>query len=196
MKHWRGLLLYVFSGKHKLNHATIRACFRATCSRRLSPNNSRHFHAHNANFHASFSSHTSRHISRHATNHNKIHSMPHSGSSGEAVKNEGRVLHHLCWADDLYATAGTMDHLTRILEDMTNAIERLGMQWKEKPHPLLLDFSLACGGRHEALGTGLDNRGCSEASMQFLNRTPCFVRRRLCSAIPNYWSRSVLTPST
>ena len=54
------------------------------------------------------------------------------GSSGEAVKDEGRVLHHLCWADDLYAMAGTMNHLTRILEDMTNAVERLGMKWKEK----------------------------------------------------------------
>ena len=54
------------------------------------------------------------------------------GSSGDAVKDEGRVLHHLCWADDLYAMAGTMNHLTRILEDMTNAIERLGMRWKEK----------------------------------------------------------------
>ena len=42
------------------------------------------------------------------------------------------MLHHLCWADDLYAMAGTMNHLTRILEDMTNAIERLGMRWKEK----------------------------------------------------------------
>ena len=39
------------------------------------------------------------------------------GSSGEAVKHEGRVLHHLCWADDLYAMAGTMNHLTRILEE-------------------------------------------------------------------------------
>ena len=49
------------------------------------------------------------------------------GSSGDAVKDEGRVLHHLCWVDDLYAMAGTMNHLTRILEDMTNAVERLGM---------------------------------------------------------------------
>ena len=47
---------------------------------------------------------------------------------GGAVKDEGQVLHHLCWADDLYAMAGTMNHLTRILEDMTNAIERLGMR--------------------------------------------------------------------
>ena len=54
------------------------------------------------------------------------------GSSGEDVKDEGRVLHHLCWADALYAMAGTMNHLTRILEDKTNAIERLGMRWKEK----------------------------------------------------------------
>ena len=46
------------------------------------------------------------------------------------MKDEGRVLHHSCWADDLYAMAGTLNHLTRILEDMTNAIERLG--WKEK----------------------------------------------------------------
>ena len=38
------------------------------------------------------------------------------------------MLHHLCWADDLYAMAGTMNHLTRFLEDMTNAIERLGMR--------------------------------------------------------------------
>ena len=54
------------------------------------------------------------------------------GSSGEDVKDEGRVLHHLCCADDLYAMAGTTNHLTRILEDKTNAIERLGMRWKEK----------------------------------------------------------------
>ena len=54
------------------------------------------------------------------------------GSSGDAVKDEGGVLHHLCWADDLYAMAGTMNHLTRILEDMTNAIARLGVRWKEK----------------------------------------------------------------
>ena len=53
------------------------------------------------------------------------------GSPGEAVKDEDRVLHHLCCADDdVYAMAGTTHHLTRILEDMTNAIERLGMRWK------------------------------------------------------------------
>ena len=48
------------------------------------------------------------------------------GTSEEATKNEGPVFQHLCWAD------GTVDHLTRILGDMTNSIERLGMQWKEK----------------------------------------------------------------
>ena len=47
----------------------------------------------------------------------------------------------MCWADDLYAIAGTMNHLTRILEDMTNEIERLGMRWKKKVLPLLLDLS-------------------------------------------------------
>ena len=54
------------------------------------------------------------------------------GSSGEDVKDEGRVLHHLSWVDDLYAMAGTMNQLTRILEDKTNAIQRMGMRWKEK----------------------------------------------------------------
>ena len=47
------------------------------------------------------------------------------GSSGDAVKDEGWVFNHLCWADDLYAMADTMNHLTRILEDMMNSIERL-----------------------------------------------------------------------
>ena len=35
------------------------------------------------------------------------------GPSGEAVKDEGRVLHHLRCADGLYAMVGTMNHLTR-----------------------------------------------------------------------------------
>ena len=107
------------------------------------------------------------------------------GSSGEAVKYEGRVLHHLCWADDLYAMAGTMNHLTRIQEDMTNAIERLGMRWKEKSLTIVAGpfteyqlgdtvETISNGGIRwiwrvveglEALGTWLDNRGCSEASM-------------------------------
>ena len=107
------------------------------------------------------------------------------GSSGEDVKDEGRVLHHLCWADDLYAMAGTMNHLTRILEDMINAVERLGMRWKEKGLTIVagpfteykpgdvVEIISNSGTRWiwrvvegmEALGTWLDNRGCSEASM-------------------------------
>ena len=121
---------------------------------------------------------------RHATDHRKAQKR-RDGSSGEAVKNEGRVLHHLCWADDLYAMAGTMDHLTRILEDMTNAIERLGMRWKEKSLTIVAGpFTeykpgdvveiISISGRRwvwrvvegmEALGTWWDNRGCSKASM-------------------------------
>ena len=42
------------------------------------------------------------------------------------------MLHYLCWTEDLYAMEGTMNHLARILENMTNAIERLGMRWKKK----------------------------------------------------------------
>ena len=107
------------------------------------------------------------------------------GSSGDAVKDDGRVLHHLCWADDLYAMAGTMNHLTRILEDMTNAIERLGMRWKEKSLTIVagpfteykpgdvVEIISNSGIRWiwrvvegmEALGTWLDNRRSSEASM-------------------------------
>ena len=111
--------------------------------------------------------------------------MRRRGSSGDAVKDESQVLHHLCWADDLYAMAGAMNHLTRILEDMTNAIERLGMRWKEKSLAIVAGpFTeyrpgdvveiISNSGRlwtwrvvegMEALGTWLDHRGCSEASM-------------------------------
>ena len=53
------------------------------------------------------------------------------GTSGEVTRNEGRVLNHLCWTDDLYATTGTMDHLTRILVVLTNSIERLvALRWR------------------------------------------------------------------
>ena len=45
---------------------------------------------------------------------------------------EGSVLHHLCWADDLYAMARSIEYLIRILTDMTNAVEDLDMRWKEK----------------------------------------------------------------
>ena len=56
------------------------------------------------------------------------------GPSSDAVDNGGRVLHHLCWANDLSAMSGTMDRLTRNVKDMTNCIELLGMQWTEEPH--------------------------------------------------------------
>ena len=136
------------------------------------------------------------------------------GSSGDAVKEEGQVLHYLCWADDLYAMAGAMNHLTRILEDMTNAIERLGMRWKEKSLTIVagpfteykpgdvVEIISNNGIRGiwrvvegmEALGTWLDNRGCSGTESP--KPTPCSTRRRLCSAIPNCQSKNVLTPST
>ena len=107
------------------------------------------------------------------------------GSSGDAVKDEVRCSIIHAGADDLYAMAGTMNHLTRILEDMTNAIERLGMRWKEKSLTIVagpfteykpgdtveiisnggVRWILACGGRYGGTGMWLDNRGCSEASM-------------------------------
>ena len=53
--------------------------------------------------------------------------------SEEDTKGKGDpALHHLCWADDLYAMAGSIEHLIRILTDMTNAVEDLDMRWKEK----------------------------------------------------------------
>ena len=123
------------------------------------------------------------------------------GSSGDSVKDDGQVLHHSCWADDSYAMAGTLNHLTRILEDMINAIERLGKRWKEKSLTIVggpfTEYKLGdvveiisnsgkrCVWRVvegvEALGTWLDNRGCSEASMWHTGSpkpTPCSMRRR------------------
>ena len=98
---------------------------------------------------------------------------------------EGPVLHHLCWADDLYAMAGSMEHLIRILTDMTNAIEELDMRWKEKSLKIVAGPYTEYRPGHtieimskrdkkytwhvtegmEALGTWLDSRGCSETSM-------------------------------
>ena len=54
------------------------------------------------------------------------------GSSGSVMDCGGRVLHHLCSADDPYAMAGTVAHLTCILKDMRYYTERLGMLCKEK----------------------------------------------------------------
>ena len=120
------------------------------------------------------------------------------GPSGDAVKDEGRVLHHLCWADDLYAMAGTMNHMTRILEDMTNAIERLGMRWKEKSLTIVAGpFTeykpgdvveiISNGGKRWIWRTWLDNRGCSEASVwhRISKANSMFNAKKACSVIPN-----------
>ena len=99
-----------------------------------------------------------------ATVYRRAHKK-HRGSSGAATETGGRVLHHLCWAD-LYAMAGTMDHLTRVLGDMTNSIEQLGMQWKEKSLTIVVwpcnteyragdvaaTMGVARGGRHGGAG--------------------------------------------
>ena len=85
----------------------------------------------------------------------------------------------------MFAMAGTMDHLSRILGDMTNAIEQLGTQWEEKSLTIVAGpytenkagdvvEIISNNGRRwvwrvvdgmEALGTWLDSRGCSEASL-------------------------------
>ena len=85
----------------------------------------------------------------------------------------------------MYALAGTMNHLTRILGDMTNAIEQLGMQRKEKSLTIVagsytrykagdvVEIISNYGRRWvsrvvegmEALGTWLDSRGCTEATL-------------------------------
>ena len=95
---------------------------------------------------------------------------------------EESVLHHLCWADDLYAMAGSIEHLIRILTDMTNAVEDLDMRWKEKSLKIVagpytdykpgqtIEIVSKRGRKYirhvtegmEALGTWLDSRGCSE----------------------------------
>ena len=141
-----------------------------------------------------------------ARDYRKAH-QKRRGSSGDAVKEEGQVLHHLCWADDLYAMAGTMNHLTRILEDMTNAIERLGMGGKKKVLPLLLGRSpstnlamlLRLSATVAYVGFGewwkawrhwergwtivvVQRPTCGTGSPK---QTPCFTQRRLCSVIPN-----------
>ena len=98
---------------------------------------------------------------------------------------DGPVLHHLCWADDLYAMAGSIEHLIRILTDMTNAVEKLHMKWKESSLKIVAGpYTNYKSGQKieivsmnnrkynwhvvdgmEALGTWPDNRGSSEASL-------------------------------
>ena len=54
------------------------------------------------------------------------------GSSGDAVKDEDQMLHHSCWADDLYAMAGTMNHLTRIPGRYVQRDRELGHEMERK----------------------------------------------------------------
>ena len=95
---------------------------------------------------------------------------------------ESLVLHHLCWANDLYAMAGSIEHLIRILTDMTNAVKGLDMKCKEKGFQKIVagpntnykpgqsvEIVSKSGRKNiwhvtkgmEALGTWLDSRGCS-----------------------------------
>ena len=68
-----------------------------------------------------------------ATDYRRLRKKSCRSLTGEYMNGtEDPVLHHLCWADDLYAMAGSIEHLIRILTDMTNAVEDLDMKWKEK----------------------------------------------------------------
>ena len=121
-----------------------------------------------------------------ATDYRRLRKKSRRSFSDEDMNGtEGSVLHHLCWADDLYAMAGSIEHLIRILTDMTNAVEDLDMRWKEKSLKIVAgpytDYKpgqtieiVSKRGRNyiwhvtegmEALGTWLDSRGCSETSM-------------------------------
>ena len=109
--------------------------------------------------------------------------------------------------------AGTMNHLTRILEDMANANERLGIRLKEKSLTIVAGPSteykpgdvveiVSNSGRRwvwRALGTWLDNRGCSEASMwhRISKANSMFYAKRALFCDPKLpcQSRCVLTPS-
>ena len=124
------------------------------------------------------------------------------------------VLHHLCWADDLYAMAGTVGHLTRILGNRTNSIEQLGMQWKEKSLTVVagpyteymtgdvVEFISNKGRRWvwrvvegmEALGTLLDSRGLATQKPASGTEAPCSSRTRFFCVIRNFLSRGVFTP--
>ena len=138
------------------------------------------------------------------------------GSSGDAVKDEGRVLHHFCWADDLYAMA--LNHLTRILEDMTNAVERLGMRWKEKSLTIVAGpfteykpgdvveiisdsgkrwiWRVWRAWRHWTRGWTIEAARRPACGTGSPKPTPCSTRRRLCSVIPNCLSKGEFTPFT
>ena len=68
-----------------------------------------------------------------ATDYRRLRKKSRRSLTGEDMNGtEDAVLHHLWWEDDVYAMAGSIEHLIRILTDMTNAVEDLDMKWKEK----------------------------------------------------------------
>ena len=140
------------------------------------------------------------------------------GSSGEDVKDEGRVLHHLCWADDLYAMAGTMNHLTPYSGRHDQRCCTFGHEMEREVLPLLLDRSRSTNlemllrssatvvdagpgewwraWRHWARGWTIEVARRPVCGTESPKPTPRSTRRKLCSAIPNCRSKGVLTPST
>ena len=117
---------------------------------------------------------------------------------------EDLVLYHLCWADDLYAMGGSIEHLIRILTDTTNAVEDLDMKWKEKSLKIVagpctkhkpgqtVEIVSKRGKRFVwhvtegmvALGTWLDDRQDLEGDLHGS------LRRNPCSEIPRSRSRT------
>ena len=93
-----------------------------------------------------------------------------------------------------------MEHLELILTDMTNSIERLGMRWKEKSPTIVVgvyteykpgdtvEFFSEWARQYvwtvvegmEAVGTWLDKKGCSEASLwhRISKRTALFFAKQ------------------
>ena len=121
------------------------------------------------------------------------------------------MLHHLCWANNLYAMAGSIEHLIRILTDMTNAVEDLDMRWKEKSLKIVaykpgqtIEIVSKRGRKYiwhvtegmEALGTWLDSRGCSETSMwhRISKGNSLFYAKRPSSVTPRFRSASAYRP--
>ena len=126
-------------------------------------------------------------------------SPPDEDMAADYSESEGSVLHHLCWADDLYAMAGSIEHLIRILTDMTNAVENLDMRWKEKSLKIVagpyteykpgqtIEIVSNRGRKYiwhvtegmEALGTWLDSRGWKQVcGTGFRRATRCSLRKR------------------
>ena len=125
-------------------------------------------------------------------------------ASSDAVDNGGRVLHHLCWANDLYSMSGKMVRLTRDVEDMTTSIEWFGMQWKEGPHYCCGDIRRVDDGfgawwkawRRWARGLILVVVQRLPAGTESLKATSSSLQRKLCFVIPRFLWRGVIMPST